>query len=158
MENASKALIMAGGVLIGLLLVSLAVFLFADFGSTAAEINARRTQTQIAEFNARFTAYEGNDLSGNRKKWTIYDVVTVLGYAKENNEYYIDNLNEYGVTVTLTGYFGGIQDIDGQRLLQEVIETLNTEGIEPNSRIYICNVIANNPNGRVSQVNFIKQP
>lgn len=32
MENASKALIMAGGVLIGILILSLAVYLFIDFG------------------------------------------------------------------------------------------------------------------------------
>ena len=32
MENASKALIMAGGVLIGVLIISLAVYLFVSFG------------------------------------------------------------------------------------------------------------------------------
>ena len=43
MENASNALIIAGGVLIGVLILSLAVYLFADFGSTSAEIN-KKTQ------------------------------------------------------------------------------------------------------------------
>ena len=40
MENASKALIMAGGVLIGVLIISLAVYLFVSFGQTSAEINS----------------------------------------------------------------------------------------------------------------------
>ena len=55
MENASKALIMAGGVLIGILIISLAVYLFADFGSTSAQINAQNSQKQITEFNSKFT-------------------------------------------------------------------------------------------------------
>ena len=41
MENASNALIIAGGVLIGVLIISLAVYLFVDFGSTSAEINKK---------------------------------------------------------------------------------------------------------------------
>ena len=59
MENASKALLMAGGVLIGVLIISLAVYLFADFGSTSAEVNAQNAQKQITAFNSKFTAYEG---------------------------------------------------------------------------------------------------
>ena len=39
MENASKALLMAGGVLIGLLIIALAVYLFTSFGTTSAEVN-----------------------------------------------------------------------------------------------------------------------
>lgn len=84
MENASKALIMAGGVLIGILIISLAVYLFTDFGSTSAQINAQNSQKQITEFNSKFTVYEGND------NITIYDIITLAGYAKENNEYYKD--------------------------------------------------------------------
>ena len=39
MENASNALLIAGGVLIGVLILSLAVYLFADFGAKSADIN-----------------------------------------------------------------------------------------------------------------------
>ncbi len=91
MENASKALLMAGGVLIGVLIISLAVFLFADFGSTSAEINAQNAQKQITSFNSKFTAYQGYyEGEGNSKDWkiTIYDIVSLAAFAKENNEYY----------------------------------------------------------------------
>ena len=60
MENASKALIMAGGVLIGVLIISLAVYLFVSFGQTSAEINSQNAQKQISQFNSQFTSYEGN--------------------------------------------------------------------------------------------------
>ena len=87
MENASKALIMAGGILVGVLVLSLMVYLFADFGSTSAQINAQNKQNQLAQFNSKFTVYE------DKEGLTIYDVITVAGYAKENNKYYEENEN-----------------------------------------------------------------
>ena len=38
MENASKALLMAAGTLIGMLIISLAVYLFTSFGSRADQM------------------------------------------------------------------------------------------------------------------------
>lgn len=93
MENASKALLMAGGVLIGVLIISLAVFLFADFGSTSAEINAKNAQQQITSFNSKFTAYQGY-YDGEGWKITIYDIVSLAAFAKENNDYYEASLGD----------------------------------------------------------------
>lgn len=81
MENASKALIMAAGVLIGILILSLTVYLFVSFGSTSAEMHKQNAAQQIAQFNSQFTSYEG-------KECTIYDVVTLANLATENNIYY----------------------------------------------------------------------
>lgn len=82
MENASKALIMAAGILISVLILSLAVYLIATFGSSSAEIQKINEEKIISEFNSQFTVYDG------RKDLTIYDVITVANYAKENNEKY----------------------------------------------------------------------
>lgn len=81
MENASKALFIAAGVLIGILIVSLAVYLIVSFGSTSAEIHKQNIEQQISQFNNKFIYYEGKDC-------TIYDVVTVANLATENNKYY----------------------------------------------------------------------
>lgn len=82
MENASKALLMAAGVLIGILILSLAVYLFVSFGSTSAELHKQNEAQQIAQFNSQFTSYEG------KEGITIYDVVTVANLATETNIYY----------------------------------------------------------------------
>ncbi len=82
MENASKALLMAAGVLIGMLILSLAVYLFVSFGSTSAELHKQQEEQQITQFNSQFTSYEG------KKGLTIYDVVTVANLATETNVYY----------------------------------------------------------------------
>lgn len=81
MENASKALLMAASVLIGILVISLAVYLFVSFGSTSAEVHKQNAAQQIAQFNSQFTSYE-------EKKCTIYDVVSIASLATENNSYY----------------------------------------------------------------------
>lgn len=84
MENASKALLMAAGVLIGMLILSLAVFLFIDFGAKSKEIHTEIEATQLTQYNAQYTIYDG------RKDITIYEIVTLANLAKENNEYYRD--------------------------------------------------------------------
>lgn len=82
MENASKALIMAAEILIGILILSLAVFLFTSFATTSAEIYKQNQENRLNEFNSQFTSYEGKD------EVTIYDVITVANLATENNKYY----------------------------------------------------------------------
>ena len=62
MENASKALLMAAGVLIGVLIISLAVYLMSYFGGVSADIHKRQKANQINQFNSQFTAYEGKRL------------------------------------------------------------------------------------------------
>ncbi len=82
MENASKALIMAAGVLIGIMVLSLFVYLIFTFGSNTARIYDEQAKQQLEEFNSQFTAYDG------REDLTIYDVVTLANRAKESNDTY----------------------------------------------------------------------
>lgn len=87
MENASKALVMAGGVLIGILIMSLAVYLFISFGDKTSMVYDRNAEQQIVAFNNDYTKYLG------KEDITIYDVISVTNKAKENNEYYNVSLN-----------------------------------------------------------------
>ncbi len=82
MENASKALLIAASVLIGLLIISLAVYLFITFGTQSAQMHRQIDENRLGEFNSQFTSYEGKD------GLTIYDVITVANLATENNKYY----------------------------------------------------------------------
>ena len=141
MENASKALIMAGGVLIGILILSLAAYLFVDLGSTSAEITAQNAQKQITEFNSKFTVYENyNDI-------TIYDIISLAGYAKENNEYYKD-VNDEGIDVKI-----GNSSI----LNKSYIELINDNAYADNNRTlkkYSCSAIEYNSRGKVKSITF----
>ena len=58
MENASRALLMAAGVLVGVLLLSLAVYLFIIFSNFGSEMTTQMNEKNLSEFNAQFTKYE----------------------------------------------------------------------------------------------------
>lgn len=148
MENASKALVMAGGVLIGILLLSLAVYLFVDFGTTAAQINDKNAQQQIVEFNSKFTSYE------NKENLTIYDVLTVAGYASENNKYY-EGLAQYEVKVILSNK-GEIQNKSEKEKIDMIEDDIKQNGGLP---IYECIIPqdAYGENGRIKKIQFRKK-
>lgn len=79
MENATKALLIGAGVLIGVIILSMVVYLFGVFGRYAENTQNRITENQLAQFNDRFLKYSGlTDL-------TIQDVITVKNYALESN-------------------------------------------------------------------------
>ena len=82
MENASKALLMAGGVLLGIMVLSLGVLLFASFGGTSSQIHDNIEENQTTQFNSQFTSYEGKD------NVTIHDVVSMAKLATQNNQNY----------------------------------------------------------------------
>lgn len=147
MENASKALIMAGGVLIGILIISLAVYLFVDFGSTSAQINAQNSQKQITEFNSKFTSYEGyKDKDGNWKI-TIYDIITLASYAKENNQYYEDTIEEQ-IDVKINKK--AIQNNTNEEN-QELISNYTRDGI---LKKFKCSNVEYNARGKVKSITF----
>lgn len=77
MENASKALIMAAGILIGILILALMVTLFASAGNLSKSYEDTRMSTKVQQFNANFIKYVGQDL-------TIHEVITIYNFAKQN--------------------------------------------------------------------------
>ena len=58
MENASKALIFAASILIGVMLLSFLVYIFGRFGDTAKVTDEKLSQRVIDSFNAKFSSYE----------------------------------------------------------------------------------------------------
>ena len=103
MENASKALLIAAGVLVGILVMSLGVYLFMDFGSKTAEVNKQNEQKQLSAFNSQFTSYTAYKDKDDNWKITIYDIITLRGKAKENNEKYEDNQDKIDVIISGKG-------------------------------------------------------
>ena len=57
MENASKALIMAAEILVGVLIISIAVYLIMTMGEYSANTTSRMEDAQITQFNQQFLQY-----------------------------------------------------------------------------------------------------
>ena len=79
MENASKALVMAGGVLISILVASFMIFVLRKAGSMSAEYDIQMSDNELAKFNSQFEAYA-------RDNNTFFDVITVANLAYDNNK------------------------------------------------------------------------
>lgn len=78
MENVSLALKMAAGLLIGVLLTSLVVYMYSNIRDLEVQREKTEHIRQITEFNQRFTAYEKSSMYGT-------DIMSVMGLAYNNN-------------------------------------------------------------------------
>lgn len=121
MENAVKALLMAAGVLIGVLVLSLGATLYSSLSSYTDEVHENLEQNALDKFNAQFTGYVRDDL-------TIQDIVTVANIAYENNiKYDVDVLNENSYYVQVI-----LKDDAGERAIENVIKEQASELLETN--------------------------
>ena len=78
MENASKALIMAGSVLIALMIIGALILTFSNI-TAYQETNTRSTRsTQMAEFNSQYETYNRKDVRGS-------DLYSLLNKAIDYN-------------------------------------------------------------------------
>lgn len=149
MENASKALLMAAGVLVGLLIISIAVFLFSDFAATSSRVHDELEQERIRQFNTQFIKYVG-------KESTIYDIISVINTAKDSNNYYnltqADSSNYY-ITVN---FKGKKQEHKNKEELDELIKA-DVNSVSKNNaflKTYNCEVEINPNTKLVNVVNF----
>lgn len=81
MENASKALIIAGAILLAILIIGLGVYIYRQ----AAGVIDTGTMDQlvVSQFNAQFEPYLGNNVSGSNVKQLI-KIINASNCAKED--------------------------------------------------------------------------
>ena len=137
MENASKALVIAGEVLITLLVMAGLVFLYRNSGGLFSTVNSKINQQEIDNYNNPFTRLAGiSQEATNSSNETvdsvidIYEVVSIINYARDINNK-LDNMD-------------GISDS---------ADALQKQNRNPN---YI-NVIVNNFNGNHTDCSTIHQ-
>ena len=80
MENASKALIIAGAILLAILLISLGILIFNQAQDTVN--NSGMSQAEITAFNNKFLKYEGTQ-KGSVVKSLVNEVIA--SNADDNN-------------------------------------------------------------------------
>ena len=62
MENASKALIIAGAILLAILIISLGILIFSQAQDTVGSVNM--SEQEVMAFNSKFTSYRGRNKRG----------------------------------------------------------------------------------------------
>ena len=110
MENATKALLIAGGALLMILTFSVMNYIFNQMGQNASNIYAELEESDITEFNQKFLNYDG------KSGLTIQDVVSVANIARNNTTIgdipttvkvfvdWIDNPSDVSDSTTLTKF------------------------------------------------------
>ena len=92
MENATKALLIAAGVLIGMMILSMGVYLYYSIGSYVERSQEQIAQQEVDKFNTQFYNYQSDE----NEIFSFQDVVTAANLAYENNIKYEfpNNINE----------------------------------------------------------------
>lgn len=91
MENASKALIMAGEILIALLIISLLVYGYTNIRNVSKTEQGSIEVEQLVAFNKEYESY-------NRKLLRGVDVISIMNKAINNNTKY-ENESLYKITI-----------------------------------------------------------
>lgn len=78
MENASKALLIAGGVLIAIIIITMFIMMFNRMTNLQKEQEEQIKIEQLAAFNAEYEAY-------NKKIMYGTDVITLINKVEDNN-------------------------------------------------------------------------
>ena len=81
MDNAAKALLIAGGVFLAILIMALLMYMWSTAGSLSAEAQEAKKLEQITAFNKQYEAYQRKALRGN-------DVASVINKVRNNNKKY----------------------------------------------------------------------
>lgn len=122
MENASKALIMVGGILITVMVISLCMYLFTSARGVADASEKRLQVSQIEGFNRFFVNYP-NEITG-------LDVYNIIGKCEDINAtasslgtVSVKGEDKANVTATVDfwkKYRYEYEDTDGDGLIDEV--------------------------------------
>ncbi len=82
MENASKALIIAGAILLSILLISMGIIVYRNASSTINSADMSETETQT--FNGKFTPYLGTNITANQV-YTLCESVQTSNQSEKTN-------------------------------------------------------------------------
>lgn len=156
MENATKALLIAAGVLIGIMILSLAVSLYSELNAYVQSSQEAIEFNEQNAFNTQFTKYI-NYIGGEKQfELTIQDVVTAANLAHECNINY--NIIEEEEINEARGNDSSLYIeilLDGQPIEHTIDE--NSVNLLNNNlgRTYKCESIHySEKTGRVNQISF----
>lgn len=158
MENASRAITIAGGVLLSTLVISILVFGYSKLRNYQKAQKDGDTLLQISEFNKQFEAY-------NSKVVTGYKMVTLAHMTIDLNERYSEDKGYKKVSISLSlknsnGQLPGnvAPDKNGNFDLcayMNTFDNLQTEDQRIFKQLYFeCDNVEYGNNGRITGMTF----
>ncbi len=143
MENASKALLMAGSILIGIMLITLFVYMYSNTISMQTAYETELETNRINKINTSFMVYNG------RKDITAQEIVTVYNLAQEYK-------NTDGITITVK-VDDGIGTINDDRKMN-LIKNYSINTTDNTVITYKVKKITLGTDGIVNKITFTQTP
>ena len=112
MENASKALLMAGGVLLTILVITLLLYAWASFSEYQNSLDEAERVQELAKFNSQFTNFVRDDIQG-------YELLSLINKVIDYNQRFSTEF----INTSAVGNSGSYSPITLK------IESVNIEGI-----------------------------
>ena len=154
MENASKALIMAGEVLIGVIILSILVLMFNKISEFTESYYANSETQKMIAFNAQFTKYITNNTDQDATYIYSEDVVSIVNQVLNWNRTVSDDIERITVTISTNEETIVIPSdrFDSSSFLSKY-KLRENPSIEEYA--FSCNVSLNETTGRVSTVDIV---
>ena len=172
MENASKALLMAGGILIALITIAALVRSFTTIGIFQKAQMTEEEQAQLIAFNEQYTKYLGQYMYGT-------EVITVINKSLNNKNHPITVSIKFNGQYTYNGYTAVEKYRNGKKYIRweeeeitigagktvtiengEVLDENMTSFINSlgdtdlNNKAFKCTNVGYNSDGRVNSIKF----
>lgn len=178
MENASKALLIAGGVLIAILVASMGIYFARSMADQEAKIYARMEDTERTKFNQQFTQFS-NQLRYDKDSDTyksdninIQDIITLIHLAKNSNKkneftnaMAPDNSqNDTSLYVTVnienSSLCDSINDLlespyacnNAEQFTDKILTKILNKEVKDNNKLYSCKIEINKNTGYVNYI------
>lgn len=139
MENASKALLMAAGILIGLIIASLFTYEMISMSETGRTFQKQIDQSVITEFNTNFEKYVAKNL-------TAQEVVTIYNYVQEWNK---DNAVAF---ITLDTNIQALKDLQNNRVNATIEDFLNDNWNKDDNKYFTLIINGYGEDGRINKI------
>lgn len=137
MDNAAKAMLIAGGVLLSILIISLLLYAFAHARTIKQAEQEKIEIEQLQKFNQEFEVY-------NKKLLYGAEVLSVINKIENNNAKYVNDADFQMSCIVKYSQYG---------------EEMSKEELASNFKtiVFRCNAIGyNSETGRVNYMEFFK--
>lgn len=150
MENASKALLMAAGMLLAVMIASLFALMFSTMSDYTKAYDERKKTEELQAFNTQFEKYEQSGA-------TAQDIVTVINLAKSYNEKneYQETDTEYYMQVEVEGET--IDESSEEANINEFLssKSIYNDGTTEKVKKYNVSLEKSNVTGKVKYIKFL---
>ena len=146
MDNASKAILIAGGILIAMLIIGIGVVMFGSVRGLSETYDVEMETDQIQSYNSNFVKFVG------REDIMAQEIVTLVNFCKD-----YESKNDVDIVVNIEGVAGvDATEFTGDYLLDIIKGAYKEEEGKTQIIYYTCNEgnIGYTEQGLVNQITF----